>query len=199
MPKTRLFGAKSCSERHGHARRQTERTMPPPRWNPDITGPSVFSNIPHVHRIDPKTGLKWNASWGAGRTAALLPPKRGVFHMKAVPRELNAPHTRPGLRRSASGIILGRAPQAHQGASWATPSSSSSFSRSTNPSTSTEWSQIRSDWISWAPTTRALGPRSSPGIVARSALRCKVWHRMGADVYELACEGVTPLRQDRPA
>ena len=52
---------------------------------------------------------------------------------------------------------------------------------------------------SWAPTTRALGPRSSPGIVARSALRCKVWHRMGADVYELACEGVTPLRQDRPA
>ena len=148
MPKTRLFGAKSCSERHGHARRQTERTMPPPWWNPDITGPSVFSNIPHVHRIDPKTGLKWNASWGAGRTAALLPPKRGVFHMKAVPRELNAPHTRPGLRRSASGIILGRAPQAHQGASWATPSSSSSFSRSTNPSTSTEWSQIRSDWIS---------------------------------------------------
>ena len=144
MPKTRLFGAKSCSERHGHARRQTERTMPPPRWNPDITGPSVFSNIPHVHRIDPKTGLKWNASSHsrAPATETRCLPHEGcptrverATHATRVAAQRQRHHPRP----CATGA---------SGASWATPSSSSSFSRSTNPSTSTEWSQIRSDWIS---------------------------------------------------
>lgn len=102
-------------------------------------------SISHLHRIDPKSGLHWNAAWGAGVTAALRPPKRGTFYLKEVPRGLDAPHAPRvvdalgahyvdrGRRRggTSASVLASTRAQDH---AWATPWSSSAAAR-------------RADWL----------------------------------------------------